>query len=184
MQAGFKYAERYNYDYVAQFDGDGQHVAKELDKMFKYIQDTNIDIVIGSRFKEETSYKHSFFRQLGTNIFRKVIKLVCKQEVTDPTSGLQVLNKKVYTQYAKMNQYPEYPDANLIIEMLLEGYKIEEVSVQMRERTAGVSMHAGIWHPLKYMVKMFYSIGLIMVKYKFLRDEKGIVIKGGDALGQ
>ena len=44
-----------------------------------------------------------------------------------------------------MNNYPEYPDANLIIEMLLLIYKIKEVPVKMRERIYGESMHAGIW---------------------------------------
>lgn len=166
VQTGFKYAEQHNYDYVAQFDGDGQHIAKELDRMFKYIKDKNIDIIVGSRFKEKTQYNHSFFRKIGTIIFQKVIKVVCGQEITDPTSGLQILNKKVYTQYARMNGYPDYPDANLIMEMLLRGYKIEEIPVEMRERVAGVSMHAGIWHPCKYMIKMFYSILINILKYR------------------
>lgn len=165
VQTGFKYAVVHNYEYVAQFDGDGQHIAKELDRLIRYIQSKEVDIVIGSRFKEKTNYKHSFFRQMGTNIFKKIIQFICKQEITDPTSGLQVLNKHVYTQYARMNGYPDYPDANLIIEMLFQGYKIEEVSVEMRERTAGVSMHAGIWHPCKYMIKMFYSILINILKY-------------------
>lgn len=171
VQTGFKYAEQHNYDYVAQFDGDGQHIAAELDKMFKYIQNTNIDIVIGSRFKEKTQYNHSFFRKMGTMIFQKIIKIVCKQDITDPTSGLQILTKRVYTKYAKINGYPDYPDANLIIEMLMQGYKIEEVAVEMRERIAGTSMHAGIWHPCKYMIKMFYSILISIIKY---REDKSV----------
>lgn len=182
VQTGFKYAVVHNYEYVAQFDGDGQHIAKELDRLIRYIRESEVDIVIGSRFKEETSYKHSFFRQLGTDIFRKIIKAVCRQEITDPTSGLQVLNKKVYTQYAGMNGYPDYPDANLIMEMLLRGYKIQEVSVEMRERVAGVSMHAGIWHPCKYMIKMFYSIGIRVFKYRKNRSVLKNSFMGGNEL--
>lgn len=166
VQTGFKYAVRFDYKYVAQFDGDGQHVAKELDKMFQYSKKTDVDILIGSRFKEKTDYNQSFFRMLGTRIFQKIIKLTCKQEITDPTSGLQILNKKVYNRYAKMNGYPDYPDANLIMEMLLQGYVIEEIPVEMRERVAGVSMHAGIWNPCKYMIKMFYSIVIKMFQYR------------------
>lgn len=166
VQAGFKYAEQHNYDYVAQFDGDGQHIAKELDRMFKDMKGKNIDIIMGSRFKEKTQYNHSFFRKIGTIMFQKIIKIVCGQEITDPTSGLQILNRRVYTKYAKINGYPDYPDANLIMEMLLQGYKIEEIPVEMRERSAGVSMHAGIWHPCKYMIKMFYSIVINIIKYR------------------
>ena len=55
VQTGFKYAVVHNYEYVAQFDGDGQHIAKELDRLIRYIQSKEVDIVIGSRFKEKTS---------------------------------------------------------------------------------------------------------------------------------
>lgn len=164
IQTGFKYAEEKGYKYVAQFDGDGQHIAKELDKLYKIMKKGNVDIVIGSRFKSKSQYHHAFFRKVGTNVFKLIIKVACKQEVTDPTSGLQVLNKKVYCQYAKINGYPDYPDANLLIDMLLQGYAIEEVPVEMRERMAGESMHAGVWKPFKYMITMFYSIFIILLK--------------------
>lgn len=166
IQTGFKYAVANNYKYVGQFDGDGQHVAKELDRLFNCMKEHNVDIAMGSRFKEKTEYNHAFFRKIGTSMFQKIIKWSCGQEITDPTSGMQVLNRKVFDRYSKIDGYPDYPDANLLIEMLLQGFLVEEVSVQMRERTAGVSMHAGIWKPCEYMIKMFYSILIIMIKYR------------------
>lgn len=166
IQTGFKYAVQEDYDYVAQFDGDGQHVASELHKLFENIKETNADIVIGSRFKEKTNYEHAIFRRIGTEIFKAIIKWSCNQEITDPTSGMQVLNRKVFSRYSQMNNYPDYPDANLLAEMLMQGYQVEEVAVNMRERTAGVSMHAGIWNPCKYMIKMFYSILIVILKYR------------------
>ncbi len=79
---------------------------------------------------------------------------------------MQVLNRKVYTKYAKIGNYPEYPDANLIIEMLILGYSIKEIPVEMREREFGVSMHSGIWKPFTYMIRMIYSIIIILLRYK------------------
>lgn len=181
IQTGFKYAVERRYDYVAQFDGDGQHVASELDKLFKTIQETSVDIVMGSRFKAKTEYHHAAFRVLGTWMFQRIIKRSCGQEITDPTSGMQVLNKRVFTKYAQMNNYPDYPDTNLLIEMLLNGYSIEEVSVEMRERIAGVSMHAGIWNPCKYMIKMFYSILIVILKYGGKKSR--VEVKGGQVVG-
>ena len=151
VQTGFKFAVSKGYKYVSQFDGDGQHIASELKKMFMIAKKESVDIVIGSRFLKETEYNHSFFRKIGTLLFQKIIKITCDKTIMDPTSGLQVLNQKVYTRYAEMNNYPEYPDANLIIEMLLLNYKIKEVPVEMRERIYGESMHAGIWGPITYM---------------------------------
>ena len=154
---------------IAQFDGDGQHVASELVKMFNVAKQGKSDIIIGSRFIEKTGYNHTFFRRIGTELFKKIIKIFCDKEITDPTSGLQILSKDVYEKYSLINNYPEYPDANLIIEMLLLGYKVEEVPVQMKERIYGESMHAGIWGPFTYMLRMFYSIFVILVKYNRIK---------------
>lgn len=170
VQTGFKYAVKHDYHYAAQFDGDGQHVAAELDKMYQVIKGSEIDIVLGSRFLEKTEYRHAFLRRFGTSLFRLTIRLICHQRITDPTSGLQVLSQRVYALYSRMNNYPEYPDANLITEMLLNGYRIKEVSVRMRERIHGVSMHTGLLKSGKYMLKMTYSLMLMMAKYRGRRN--------------
>ncbi|NOU66241.1 glycosyltransferase [Paenibacillus sp. LMG 31461] len=166
LQTGFKYAVENEYNTVIQFDGDGQHIASEAKKLINLLNQEKADIIIGSRFKERSSYEHSFFRRLGTNIFKSIIKKSCNIEISDPTSGFQVLNKSVIKKYAQMNNYPEYPDANLIIEMLLQKYKITEYQVNMRNREFGESMHSGILKPMKYMIKMIYAIILILFQGK------------------
>lgn len=134
VQTGIKYAYENNYDYVIQFDADGQHIAKEAEKLYKYSKKNNCDIVIGSRYLEDTGYPCPLFRRIGTKIFEKLIKIFCKKRIADPLSGFQCLNKKVIERYSKMGAYPEFPDANLVIEMLLNGYKVDEVPVKMRLR--------------------------------------------------
>lgn len=172
VQTGIKYAYQNDYDYVIQFDADGQHIAKEAEKLYKYSKKNNCDIVIGSRYLEDTGYPCPFFRRLGTKIFEKMIKLFCKKIIADPLSGFQCLNKKVIERYSKMGGYPEFPDANLVIEMLLNGYKIEEVPVKMRLRESGESMHGGIIKPIKYMINMFYTIFFILITYQKKKVDK------------
>lgn len=164
LQTGFKYALKNNYDYVIQFDGDGQHIASEALKLLNKIQKSNADIVIGSRFLKKTDYKHPFFRKIGTNIFSFMIKSFCKKKITDPTSGMQCLNRNMIIKFSQIGNFPEFPDANLIMDLLFEGYKIEEVSVQMRLNEQGTSMHGGIIKPIKYMINVFYSIIFILIK--------------------
>lgn len=163
VQTGIKYAFEHNYDYVIQFDADGQHIAKEAEKLYETIVETNCDIVIGSRYLKDMGYPCPKFRRIGTKIFEKMVKFFCKERIADPLSGFQCINKKVIARYATMGKYPEYPDANLIIEMLKEGYKIKEVPVKMRLREAGESMHGGIIKPIKYMIDMFYTIVFIVI---------------------
>ena len=164
VQTGIKYAARNGYDYVIQFDADGQHIAKEAIKLYRKMKENNSDIVIGSRYLVDMGYPCPFFRKIGTKLFSNIIKLVCKQKIADPLSGFQCLNRRVIEHYAKMGNYPEFPDANLVIEMLLMGYKITEVPVKMRLREAGESMHGGIIKPIKYMINMFYTIVFVLIQ--------------------
>lgn len=164
VQTGIKYAYENNYDYVIQFDADGQHIAKEAEKLYKEAVKTNNDIIIGSRYLKDTGYPCPFFRRLGTKIFEIMIRIFCKKKIADPLSGFQCLNKRVIKKYSKMGNYPEFPDANLIIEMLINNYKISEIPVEMRLRENGESMHSGIIKPIKYMIEMFYTIIIIMIK--------------------
>lgn len=163
VQTGIKYAKNNDYDYVIQMDADGQHIAKEAEKLYKEIKNSNADIIIGSRYLVDTGYPCPFFRRLGTKIFSGLIKLFCGEKIADPLSGFQCLNKKVIDRYSKIGNYPEFPDANLVIEMLREGYTIKEVPVKMRLREAGESMHGGIIKPIKYMINMVYEIFFILL---------------------
>ena len=173
VQTGLKYAYQNNYDYVIQFDADGQHIAKEAIKLLDEIKKSDADIVIGSRFLKDMGYPSPFFRRIGTRIFEFLIKLFCKVRIVDPLSGFQCLNKRVIEKYATMGEYPEFPDANLVIEMLLKGYKIVEVPVKMRLRLDGVSMHGGIIKPIKYMLNMIYTIIFIVIQNLFSKRSRG-----------
>ena len=170
IQTGIKYAKKNNYDFVIQFDGDGQHIANEARKLYEKIKSSDANIVIGSRFLEKTDYKHPFFRRIGTGLFAVLIRAITKVAITDPTSGLQILDRKTIVRYSQPGQYPEFPDANLIAKMILDGYKVEEVSCMMKARTDGTGMHAGIIKPIKYMVKNIYSIILITIGNVFKRN--------------
>lgn len=172
VQTGLKYAAQEDYDYLIQFDGDGQHLASEAKKMYEHALETEADIVIGSRFLSTTNYQHSFFRKVGTKLFQIIIKMLTGKKIYDPTSGLQVLKRKVFTPLSKIYAYPEFPDANLLIELIYQGYDIEEISVQMKNREFGESMHGGIIKPIKYMFKMFYYI--IMVFFNNLTGKKKV----------
>ena len=164
VQTGIKYAYQNDYDYVIPFDADGQHIAKEASKLLDAAEKGKYDIVIGSRYIKDMGYPCPFFRRIGTKLFEKMIYLFCRKRIADPLSGFQCLNRKVIKRYAKMGNYPEFPDANLVTEMLRLGYTFKEVPVKMRLRQAGESMHGGIIKPIKYMVNMFYTIVFIIIQ--------------------
>lgn len=165
MQTGIKYAERNGFDYVLQMDADGQHLASEAKKMLDTCKDKKADIVLGSRYYKGSTYKAPFFRRFGTRLFEFLIRVFCRKKITDPLTGFQCINRKVIEHYAKPGNYPEYPDAGLIIEMLMKKYKIIEVPVKMKKREAGESMHSGIISPIVYMATQLYSCVVVFIKF-------------------
>lgn len=172
VQVGIKYARDNGYDYVIQMDADGQHIASEAEKLYKEIKKKKTDIVIGSRYLVDTGYPCPFFRRIGTKFFSLLIRLFTGKKIADPLSGFQCLNRNVIEYYAGCGNYPEFPDANLVIEMLLKGYTITEIPVKMRLRETGESMHGGIWKPIKYMITQFFNCIVIVIKYVGKRSAK------------
>lgn len=170
LQLAYKYASSKDYDYVLQLDADGQHDASNLDVLYERIKnkETNYDIVIGSRFLSKSiTYDVGELRRISIKFFQWIIKRVCNINVTDPTSGLQALNRKAFTLYAQYGKFDnKYPDVNMVVQMSLQGFKIGECEAIMHARVAGISMHAGIWNPIKYMVLMSISTLAAVLKYR------------------
>ncbi|MCW2278847.1 glycosyltransferase family 2 protein [Heliophilum fasciatum] len=172
LQTGFKYARRHGYDFVIQFDGDGQHDPANIAVMAEAMATTGADIVIGSRFLNDQKHTN-WKRGLGIKMFSLMIRALTGQQVNDPTSGLQLLNRRVYQFYSYANQFPvDFPDANVLVLMILAGFKVTERVASIRERLHGESMHSG-FKVVKYLVIMIYSIFIAIVKGRAYRGSLG-----------
>lgn len=173
LQVGYKYAVRSGYEYVLQLDADGQHNTSNISHIYKCLttpdEEGNLpDIVIGSRFvKGSQSFKISGIKKLSIKMFSWLIKRTTGKRITDPTSGLQGLNRKAFTYYSNFGNFDYfYPDANMIIQMLLLGFHIKETESVMHERSAGVSMHTGLLKQMTYMMIMPLSIRSVVIRVK------------------
>ena len=148
LQLGYKYAIRRKYHYVIQMDADGQHDVCNIPVLYKKLKKQDADgrcpdIVLGSRFlKESEAYPTSHKKKIAYRLFRWMIRVIAGKKISDPTTGLQGLNRKAVLYYSKYKHFDDkYPDANMIVQMLLLGFKIEEVPAVMHPRNNGVSMH-------------------------------------------
>lgn len=156
FQTGIKYAYEYGYDAAIQFDGDGQHNAEYIEGMIQEMLKTNSDIVIGSRFMEQNKPKG--IRMLGSNMIQFAIRVTTGQNITDPTSGMRILNKKILKEFAYNMNYGPEPDT--ISYLIRCGAKVSEIHVEMNERIAGES-YLNLKRSIQYMIRMFASILLI-----------------------
>lgn len=156
VQTGYMYAEEYGYDVAVQVDGDGQHDAQFLRTMADYLEEHQVDMVIGSRFIEKEGFQSSFMRRVGINYFTCLIKIITGKTITDPTSGLRMAGKNVIRLFA--NSYPkDYPEPESTVAALKRGYVVEEIPVIMRERQGGESSIT-LKKSMYYMIKVTLAI--------------------------
>ena len=157
VQTGYKWAYYNNYDIAIQFDGDGQHDEKYIEKLVDAIKE-GYDMVIGSRFiKKNEGFQSTLARKLGIKILSFLIKIFNKKKIKDPTSGFRAVNRKIIKEFA-FNYPLEYPEPESISMLYNKNYKIKEVSVIMHEREFGTSSI----RPLKSAYYMF-SVSLAII---------------------
>ena len=162
VQTGFLYAHKNGYDYAVQFDGDGQHDAQYLQKMRDYMIEQNADMLIGSRFLEKEGFQSTGMRRFGIRYFSALIKFLTGQKITDPTSGMRMINRDILAMYSE--SYPkDYPEPESVVAIINSGKKVMEYPVIMRKRMEGTSSIS----PLKsvyYMIKVSLAIFLEMIR--------------------
>lgn len=165
VQTGFQFAQRYGYSYVVRVDGDGQHDPNYIDDILEPVQKNMADMVMGSRFLPPfLGYRSSWVRRCGIQFFAWLISLLASTPITDPTSGFTCYNKKMISLFAK--KFPQdYPEPEAILLAKQAGGRIQEVPVQMRKRTSGVSSIRYV-RTLYYLIKVTIAILLDLIKKK------------------
>ena len=188
VQTGYRYAYEEGYDIAVQVDGDGQHDVCNIPVIYQRLKEPDADgkcpdIVLGARFREGSSdFPVSKPKKIVYSMFRFLIRMTTKNRISDPTTGLQGLSRKAFLYYSKYNHFDDkYPDANMIIMMLLTGFRVVEVPAVMHARTAGKSMHSGL-KPFWYMLRVIYSVIIILFQVKILKKDAGVGLKSADKI--
>ena len=120
--------------------------------MLTKMQETDADIVIGSRFCEQR--KDHSARMMGSRLITSLIRMRTHQTITDPTSGLRMYNKRMIKLVGYDVAYTPEPDT--LAYLIGCGAKVEEVQVEMDERMFGTS-YLNLWNSIKYMATVVMS---------------------------
>ncbi len=159
MQAGYLFALENGYDVAVQVDGDGQHDPRHIHELLRRLrEDPALNMVTGSRFlaSDTDGFRSSATRRVGIRLFARIVSLITRQPVTDPTSGFRMTNRRGIELFAR--DYPhDYPEVEAILLMHAHRLKSCEVPVRMRPRTTGTS---AISHTqsVYYMIKVLLAI--------------------------
>jgi glycosyltransferase involved in cell wall biosynthesis len=168
VQTGLRLGLAEGYPITARLDGDGQHDPRALPALLGPLDAGSADFVIGSRYLERHGFQSSAARRVGSRWFSLLLRVLCGQTVTDPTSGLWAANRRaaalLTAEYAS-----DYPEVDAILHLSRAGCVITEVPVEMRAREAGRSSIAGP-RALYYMLKV--TIALLTGRVGPRRDQR------------
>ena len=160
LQAGYRYAEEKDYEYIAQMDGDGQHDAAFVKEMFHMLEESRADAVVGSRFLDSTlggTYEPGFLRRTGMIFFSALVTLVTGRKISDPTSGFRAFHGRVLPLLLHDRFPKDFPDADAIILLAKCGARVVETAVPMYAKDERKSIHSG-WNPFFYAFRMTYAV--------------------------
>lgn len=162
VQTGYLFALRNGYEIAVQFDGDGQHNAVYLKQMEERLAEERLDMVIGSRYIQKEGFQSSGLRRIGIRYFTLLIHILTGKKITDPTSGMRMVNRRVIAEFAE--DYPkDYPEPESVAALLRRGRSVAEVPVLMNERESGVSS-ISMWKSVYYMIKVSIAVVIAAIR--------------------
>jgi len=154
LQTGFRYAVREGYDIGVQLDADGQHDPAYLAAVVAPVAEGRCDVGIGSRYVTRSGYRAPLVRRAGMVLFSGLVRLALRQRIADTTSGFRAYARPVME--VCQREFPaDFPDAPLLIALAKRGFRLLEVPVEMRERTAGTSFYTlgkSLYYPYKNLL--------------------------------
>ena len=153
IQTGMRYALKNGYDAALQFDADGQHLPEYIEDMVKCMEEKNCDIVIASRYYGTKMPIR--MRTIGGKMISGAIWLTTGKRLTDPTSGMRLYKRNIVRRFAKDASYA--PEPATVAYLIRMGADVQEVKVEMEERTRGKSYLTPI-NATKYMARELSSI--------------------------
>lgn len=159
LHTGYCHAVRRGYTRVLQMDADGQHDPAMLPRLVAGL-DEGADVVLGSRYLDQTPPPTSFVRRIGTRLFARVASRWLRRPITDPTSGFQGLSRRALESVVNDGFPEDYPDTDILVEHHRRGLSVVEVPVQMHPRRGGTSMHRGArvaWYAYKMLITLLLS---------------------------
>jgi glycosyltransferase involved in cell wall biosynthesis len=172
VQAGYKLAFELGYQFVIRVDGDGQHDAIDIPRIFETLLKSGCEMVIGSRFVINHGERAGPIRFLGIRFFRMVLRPILGQPVHDPTSGFVGVNRRALQVFSK--SFPlEYPEIEALVVLQRKRFRFQEIPCKMHPRTTGRSSITAL-RSVHYIVHVLLGVFVNVLKF----DQRGARPRG------
>ena len=165
-------------DILVTFDADGQHRIEDINKVINPIINGESDLVIGSRFLDESEKEVPQYRKVGIKVITKITNATIKKQLTDSQSGFRAYSKKVLNEL-NPSELGMGISTEILIKASAKNFRISEVPIKI-VYDGDTSTHnpishgssvllstikfTSIEHPLKFYgipSMIFFAIGLL-----------------------
>lgn len=168
VQTGYKLAYDLGFEYVVRVDGDGQHDARDIARIYEKLRESGAHMVIGSRFIEKNGQRATAMRGIGIFFFRLMLRVILGKPVSDPTSGFVGVNRTALQVFSRT--FPlEYPEIEALVVLQRKRFRFEEVPCRMLPRAGGRSSITAL-RSVYYIVHVLLGVVVNVLKY----DARGI----------
>ena len=114
-------------DILVTFDADGQHRIEDVSRVLHPLENSEADIVIGSRFLGKQSNVPNY-RKLGIKVITQVTNSSIKTKLTDSQSGFRAYSKQVLSKIS-LSEIGMGISTEILIKASSEGLRITEVPI-------------------------------------------------------
>ena len=124
----FLKAKELSGDILVTFDADGQHRIEDIEKVLKPILDDSADLVIGSRFLDDSEKEVPHYRKVGIKVITKITNASIKKQLTDSQSGFRAYSKKVLNEL-NPSELGMGISTEILIKASAKNFRISEVPI-------------------------------------------------------
>jgi glycosyltransferase involved in cell wall biosynthesis len=154
------------------FDADMQHRVEDIERIANAIDENDLDIVYGSRFKGKINYRMPLHRKVGNLFFTRLMRLLTRWDISDAQTGLMCFSRNYLTRFEMPSTYN--PPQQALIDGKSKRMAYGEIIVEFDKRMHGVSFVS-----VKYIYKVFSALLKILYanySYKILVGSSFIMI--------
>ena len=123
-------AKEMNGDILVTFDADGQHRVEDIQNVIKPIINQEADLVIGSRFLDESEKEVPQYRKVGIKVITKITNASIKKQLTDSQSGFRAYSKQVINEL-NPSELGMGISTEILIKASSKNFKILEVPIKI-----------------------------------------------------
>ncbi len=126
----FLKAKELDIDVLVTFDADGQHDVNDIENVVKPILEKKADLVIGSRFLDNSKDDIPSYRKAGIKIITKLTNVSLNEKISDSQSGFRSYSKDVLSKIVP-SDYGMGVSSEILIKASNNDFRITEVPIKI-----------------------------------------------------